>query len=327
MMGRQFVRAAYAVALVGLAVALVASVVRAQSANFNARRTEIRRQAATDRSEASLNGDANRKKLFSLYPTPEITLAKPIVVAAGASAPLSLSGKFSDKTVFVSREDAVELTNPVVAANSFKATVSVAADAPPSWGRIYAYAPVSEAEAWTPAVFIGAPMTFDLASKNGWTIKLAPQTATFKFPKPGTAEVTYKAEFFKPETTTPFETTTGTLTIQAESGAGQYSFMMMAGNSGSAQAEVMELSEKMGALMKAGKFQGPEMASIQKKLEVAQERYMKEVEAQVKDPAAMVKKQDDFGCGTINLSIRRGRVTGNINCGKNVGSSLEVTGR
>jgi hypothetical protein len=327
MTSRQTGRTLYAIALVVLAVTLVAAAVRAQSPAFYAKRTEIQRQAAADREQAQLSGNANQKKLFTLHPTPEIPLAKPVAMAAGSTAPLSIVGKFSDKTTFVSASDGVELTNPVVAANSFKATLSAAAGLPPGWGRIYAFAPVSGAEAWTPAVFIGAPPTFNLNAKNGWTIKLAPQTPAFAFPEPGTATVVYKAEFYKPETTTPFETTTGSLTIEAEGSVGAYTFMMSAGGSGAAMAEVLQLGEKMGVLMKAGKFGGPELTALQKKLEAAQDRYTKETDAQMKDPAAFQKKQDDFGCGTLNLFISKGQISGNVNCGKNVGSSLSFTGK
>jgi hypothetical protein len=327
MMSRQIGRTFYALTLAVLAAALVASAVRAQSTNFQAKRTAIQRQAQADRTAAALGGDANRKKLYSLYPTPEIPLAKPVVMAPGSTAALSMTGTFSDKTTFVSRHDGVELQNPVVAANSFKATVSAAADLPPTWARIHAFAPVSGAEAWAPAVFVGAPATFSLAAANGWSITLAPQAKAFEFPKPGTATVTYKAEYFKPGSATPFETTTGSLTIEAENDPGSYSFMMSAGNSGSAQAETLALAERMAELMKAGKFDSPELAKIQKKMEAAQERWAKEMEAQIKDPAAAQKKQDEFGCDTINLTIRAGSVTGSVSCGKNVGSSLRLTGK
>jgi hypothetical protein len=327
MTNRHTGRTLYALALVALALALVAAAVRAQSTAFYAKRTEIRRQAAEARTQAQLNGDANQKKLYTLYPSPEIVLAKPVVVAAGSTAPLSIVGKFSDKTMFVSATDGVDLTNAVVAANSFKATVSAAAGLPPSWARIYAFAPVSGAEAWTPAIFVGSPRTFSLTATNGWTIKLAPEKPAFAFSKPGTADATYKAEFYKAGATTPFETTTGSLTIEAESSPGSYTFFMSAGSSGSAMAEVQALSEQMGALMKAGKFGGPELEAIQKKMEAAQDRMMKDMEAQIKDPALAQKKQDDFGCGTINVFITRGAVSGNVSCGKNVGSSLNFTGK
>lgn len=327
MMSRQTGRTLYRLTLVIVSVALVASAVRAQSANFQARRTEIQRQAQADRREAALVGDANRKKLYSLYPTPEIRLAKPVILAPGATASVSIAGTFSDKTTFVSNHDGIVLSSPVVAANAFKATVSAAPDLPPTWARIYAFAPVSAAEGWVPAVFVGVPTTYTLAAANGWTITLAPQSKVFEFPRPGTATVTYKAEYFKPGSATPFETTTGSLSIEAESTPGSYTFHMSAGNSGSAMAETMALAERMAELMKAGKIDSPEMARIQKRMEAAQERMQKEMEAQVQDPAAFQKIHDDFGCGTINLTIRAGNVTGSASCGRNVGSSLRLTGK
>lgn len=325
MMKKQMGRTLYVMALVALAVALVASMVRAQSESFNAKRAEIQRQATAAQAQAQLRGDANRQKLYGLYPTPEIPLAKPVVMAAGSTAPLSIVGKFGNKTTFMSATDGVELTNAVVTANSFKATVSVAAGLPPGWGRIWAFAPVSGAEAWTAAVFIGSPRTFNLTAANGWTIKLAPAAPAFGFAKPGTATVAYKAEFFKPGAATPFETTTGSLEIAAESDPGSYTFTM-SGNAGSA-AEMQDLQTKMMALIQAGKVGGPEFAAIQKKVEAASARMMKEMEAQIKDPAAAQKKRDDFGCGTINLSIRSGKVSGDVSCGANVGSSLGLTGK
>ncbi len=323
---RQAGRTLYAAALMALSAALVVSVVRAQSASFTARRAEIRRQAGADREKAQLNGDAKRKTLFGLYPTPEVALAKPVMMSAGSTAPVSLAGKFSDKTMFVSYNDGVDLTNVVVAANSFKATVSAAAGLPPGWGRIYAFAPVSEGEMWIPAVFIGTPRTFTLTAKNGWTIKLAPAAPAFAFTKPGAASVGYKAEFFKPGAATPFETTTGSLELLAESQPGSYTFMLQAGRSG-AQAEMQDLQMKLMELMKANKIASPEFAALQKKMEASTERVMKEMQEQMKDPAAMQRKQDDFGCGTIDLEIRNGQVSGNVTCGKNVGSSLEFTGK
>jgi hypothetical protein len=327
MTSRQTGQTLYAIALVGLSVALVASAVRAQSANFKARRTEIQQRAAADRKQAQLEGEVKRTKLYGLYPTPEIPLAKPVVMSADSTASLSIVGKFSDKTTFVSYNDGVELTNAVVATNSFKATVSAAAGLLPIWGRIYAFAPVSAASAWTPAVFVGSPVTFNLAAANGWIIKLAPQSPAFAITEPGTATITYKADFFKPGATAPFETTTGPLTIEAESSPGSYTFMMSAHNPGSAAAEIEDLTKQVMALANAGKVGSPEFATVQKKMEAAQARWMKEVEAQIKDPASAQKKQDDFGCGTINVSITRGQITGSANCGRNVGSSLTLTGK
>jgi hypothetical protein len=53
----------------------------------------------------------------------------------------------------------------------------------------------------------------------------------------------------------------------------------------------------------------------------------KDLQAQIKDPEAMQKKQDDFGCETISVWTTGGQISGNITCGKNVGSSLSFTGK
>jgi hypothetical protein len=59
-------------------------------------------------------------------------------------------------------------------------------------------------------------------------------------------------------------------------------------------------------------------------MEVVQERMMKEVQAQMADPAAVQKKQDDFGCSSIYVSQGTAGLRGNVSCGKNVGS-LDLT--
>ncbi|MEI6667521.1 MAG: hypothetical protein WCP29_05130 [Acidobacteriota bacterium] len=66
---------------------------RAQSTGVYAKRTAIQKQAAADQARAQLAGDANRRKLFQLHPTPDIPLAKPVMMSAGSTAPLTLAGK------------------------------------------------------------------------------------------------------------------------------------------------------------------------------------------------------------------------------------------
>jgi hypothetical protein len=50
---------------------------------------------------------------------------------------------------------------------------------------------------------------FDLKSPNGYTIKVTPVEKTFTILENRTARVKYQAEFYKPGTTTPFETIVG----------------------------------------------------------------------------------------------------------------------
>jgi hypothetical protein len=311
------------VLLAALAVTAAFAITRAQSNEFYTKRTALRRQAEADQRSQGLAGPANRAKLFSTFPTPEVTLAAAVRMAPGATAPLAFKGKFSDKTTFLSGNDVLTLSDIVVAPNSFKATATVKAGVGPQWARVYAIAPVSGGETWTP-IFIGTPQAYTLtAAKNGWTIQLTPDAKDFAVDT-REAKVGYKAEYFKRGETKPFETATGTLTLNASNMDGSLSFSMQAGNQGSAMAEMEKISLRMGELMKAGKYDSKELADLQKKMEVVQERMMKEVQAQMADPAAVQKKQDDFGCSSIYVSQGTAGLRGNVSCGKNVGS-LDLT--
>lgn len=310
-----------------LVVAVVGALVRAQSKEFYARRQALVSQAKSEQQTAGLSGSANAKALYGKFPTPEISLTTLPTAALqeGQPAPLSFTGKFSDQTTFMSGTEELTLSNVAVAANKFSATAQVAPGFGPGWARVYAFAPVSAAETWVP-IFVGVPRAYTLTAKNGWTVKLTPAAQQFALDRRA-AKVGYKAEYFKPGETKPFETTTGKLELDANnsSSSGSLSFNLEAGNQGAAMAEMEQVSNRMGELMKAGKFQGKEMADLQKRLEVLQAQMTKEVESQIADPAAQQKKQDDFGCRSIFLARNAtGEMTGNINCGKNVGTPQVV---
>jgi hypothetical protein len=325
MIDRRAARTLYGMGLAALSAALVVSAVRAQATGFDARRAEVLRQARADQQAAGLAGDANRARLYGLHSTPELKLAKALVLAPGASGPLALSGRFEAKTTFLSGLEGVELASPVVAPNAFKATVTVAPGMPPGWATVYAFAPVSGAWSSVAAVLVGSPQAYKLSASNGWTIVLTPQARAFSVEDRGRATVAYKADYFKPGVAAAFESLTGSLSLQSFGTPGSYSFSMQPGM-GSAQAEVMALSEQMMPLMQAGKYDSPEFLKLQAKLEDAQQRMTKEMEAQVKDPSAMIRKQEEFGCGSIDLSVRAGRVTGSVRCGSRVGT-LRLTGQ
>jgi hypothetical protein len=310
--------------ILSLTLAALVAITRAQSSGFYAKRTEIQNQAKAEQQAAGLAGSANRKALYTQFPTPEIALGAPVVVAPGQPVPLQLTGKFSEKTTFVSGSDRLVLSGVTVAAGKLTATAHAPQTPLPGWARIYAFSPVSAAETWTP-VFVGTvPPAVTLTASNGWTITLTPDAPKFAITSRD-AKVGYKAEFYKPGEARPFETTSGTLTLDANNTSASLHFGMQPGNQGSAMAEMQQLSARMGELMKAGKYTGKEMQDLQKKLEVTQERVTKELEAQIKDPAAMQRKQDDFGCGSISLEADGANVKGGVSCGKNVGS-LQLKG-
>lgn len=307
-----------------LVVLVAAAFVRAQSSGFEATRTELRRQAQAAQQAEGLAGNANRKALFAKYPTPEIALAKSLSLRPGAAAPLSLTGKFAPGTSLAADSEAIALADVQVTATSVKATVKAADGLAPRWARVYAFAPVSLAETWVP-VFVGVPHSYVLKASNGWTVKVAPDAPAFAVAD-NEARVGYKAEYFKAAEATPFQTTTGYLALNAnDRGAVRYTFMLSAGQAGSAMEEMQELSKKMVELMQAGKVGTKEFDAIQKKVDAAQERFAKEMEAQMADPAAAQRKQDAFGCESIFLTADGPKVTGSISCGKDVGT-LQVTG-
>jgi len=322
----RWTRVLYGAGILTLAVALAVSVVRAQTGGFEARRAEVLRQGKAEQQAAQLAGDTNRAKLYRLYPTPELQLAKALLLAPGSSAPIAISGRFDAKTTFLSQVDGVALASPAVGANSFRATATAAPGLPPLWASVYAFAPVSGAWASVPAVLVGSPLSFRLAASNGWTVSLTPRAKAFVVERPGRATVDYEAGYLKPGSTTPFRKMAGTLTLLPGSTPGSYSFSMQAGDAGSAQAEMMAIAKQMQDLMAAGKLDSPEIPRLQEKLEAAQERMAKEVEAQMKDPAAMLRAEEEFGCGTINLSVSGRQVKGSVACGSRIGT-LRLTGQ
>ena len=162
--------------LAALAVTAAFAMTRAQSNEFYTKRTAIRRQAEADQRAQGLAGNANLKKLFAAFPTPEIAMTAAVRMAPGATAPLSFKGRFSDKTTFLSGNEVLTLADVVVAPNVFKATATIKAGVSPQWARVYAIAPVSAGETWAP-VFVGTPQAYTLTSaKNGWTIQLTPRS-------------------------------------------------------------------------------------------------------------------------------------------------------
>lgn len=315
------------VLMLGLAIASAGVVVRAAtlSSAYQAEVQRLRRDWQAAQQAEGLSGSAQRKALYAKYPTPELTLAKVVALAAGASAPMALSGTFSPQTVFLLENDQVSLSAPTVAANRFSATVTAAPDALPGFARLFAYTPVSGAWTSAPAVLVGTPPTFSLTASNGWTVALVPQAPSFTLDGPR-ASVGYKAEFRRAGESAAFETASGTLTLDGTSSpTDQWSMSITAGEAGSAMEEMMALQAQMGDMNAYLKMTEKQREALTAKLEALSERMTKEAEAMMADPTAAQRKQDAFGCQYVSLTLGAPNVTGHISCGKDVGS-LQVTG-
>ena len=305
-----------------LAIGMAGVLVKAATltSRYDAEMQRLRGEWRSAQQAEGLDPRRGAKALYGAYPTPELTLCKAAVVAPGASAPISCSGKFGKKPTFLVDHDQVTLTPGAVSATSFAATLSVAADAMPAFVRLFAYAPVSGAWSRQGVAVIGAAPTFALTASNGWNVTLTPEARTWSVDHDA-ATIGYRAEYFKPGTTAPFEKMTGALNVSADDRPGNaYTFSMQPGGTGTAMQEYQQLVAKMGDPSAFMKMSAKERAAFEKKMEELGDRMTREMEAMTANPAATVEKQAQFGCGSITLTVEGPQVTGNVSCGQKVGS-------
>jgi hypothetical protein len=315
-------------AVIALGLGMAGAVARAAgTTKFWEKRSAMQRELRAEQERLGLTGSQNQKALYSQFPTPEITLCKPVIVKPGASTPVSLSGKFVEKTVFMAANDDVTLDG-TLAAGKFTGTATAAADAGPGWAPVHAFAPVSGANRSCGAIFIGPVTAYDFKGDNGWTIKVVPTAKTFEL---GGEQATlpYAVTFFKDGEAKPFKTMAGALTLRESDNPSRDVFMQLtaSGAAGSPEAELAEIQRKLShpdAFKKLG------MAEVSR----LSERMGKLMEVQMKDmnsPGWAERQQkeiDDFGCRSIAFSIKTGATTGNVSCGKTIGSNgtVKLTG-
>lgn len=307
-------------AAVGIGVA--GAVVRGASntRKFWEARNAMTREFTAQQRELGLAGSQNRVALYKQYPTPEITLCKPTLLTPGASATVTLTGKFAEKTAFLAGNDQVELSETALAAGKFTAKATAAADALPSYAPIYAFTPVSGAYNACHAVFVGPVTAYDLKGDNGWTIKLTPAAKAFAVKK-GEASLPYQIAFFKDGEATPFKKMTTDLTIREsdEPGKDFYLSLNAQATDGSPEAELAALQKKMMDPQAYMKLPPKEQERIVNRMSELTELQIKKLS----DPAAqqkMQQEQDDFGCSALSFQMQNGAARGYVTCGKNVGS-------
>jgi hypothetical protein len=315
-------------AVIALGLGMAGAVARAAgAAKFWEKRSAMSRESRAEQQRLGLAGRENQKALYSQFPTPEITLCKPVVLTPGGSAPVSLTGKFVEKTAFLAANDDVTLEG-TLAAGKFTGTATAAADAGPGWAPVHAIVPVSGANKSCGAIFVGPVAAYEFKGDNGWTIKLAPQAKAFSI---GESEATlpYAVTFFKDGEAKPFKTMATALTLRDSDNPTRDIFMTLnaSGAAGSPEAELAEIQRK---LSQEDAFKKLGMAEISR----LSERMGKLMEGQMKDMNSpgwaerQQKEQDEFGCRSIAFSVKAGAVTGNVSCGRNIGSngSVKLTG-
>jgi hypothetical protein len=242
--------------------------------------------------------------------------------------PITVPGKFTDKTTFLVANDQVELAPGTVAAGRYTAQATVAADAAIGFAPIFAIAPVSGAYNSCPALFVGQIASYDMTATNGWTIKLTPQAKTFAVGAQE-AKLPYQVTFQKEGEATPFKkmSTAMTFRFNEESGKEIYLSLEPLPGEGSPDAELAEIQKKMSDPQAFTKIPPKEMDRMMNRMTVLTEAKMKAMTAPDYAQKAQ-KEQDDFGCSSVTLVITGPTATGRLACGKNVTSSglLKLTG-
>jgi hypothetical protein len=309
-------------------VALAAGLVRAaNNKKYNDALDGLRKQWAAEQQKRGLNplDTKSREKLFAENPSPEIKLCKVVEVQPDGSAVVEISGKFADGTAFLSDNDAVDLVAPTVAGGQFKATVKAAPGQGPGFVNIHAYSPVSGAHAQCPAVFVNTMYAYDLKAGNGWTIKASPEAKTYTR-KDSNASVQYQVTFYKAGESKPFETMNGTFNLSPGYGPGADMSVSLNEAASGAMAELTEIQKKMQDPQAFMKMSDKERDEVMARMEALTEKMLKEQQAALADPAAMQRKEDEFGCRHLTLKTSSdGAATGSVSCGKNLGS-LNLTG-
>ena len=326
-MGKGMSSVVRAIVVVVLAVGSSVVLVRAASltTKYNTEVQRLRQEWRSQQQAEGLAGSEQQKALYGKYPTPELKLAKAVPVAPGQSAKLSVTGRFAPNTAFLMENDQITLAGGAATGSAFTASVTAAPDAMPGFGRLFAYAPVSGAWTAVAAVFVGTPPTFDLAASNGWVVKVVPQAKAFAISE-SSASVPYVAEFYKPGETAPFETASGSWTIDgSQSPSADLALSLSSGAASGAMAEMEAIQRQMGDVNAFMKMTDAQRDALMARLEKVTEQMSKDAEAMMADPAAAQRKQNAFGCQYLRLEQAGATVSGSISCGKDVGN-LQVTG-
>jgi hypothetical protein len=307
-----------------LMLSLAGGLLRAQSQKFEQARNALNDQAQAQQKQQGLSGD--RAKLFSQYPCPEIPLVKTQQVAPGAAVPIVLNGKFPKGTTLLSDHDGAALLG-TLAGNTFTGRLTVAPNQLPNYVHVYAFTPVSHGFTMTPVAFIGSVYSFDVRGQNGWTIKATPTASAWQVSDQN-AVLPYRVEFYRQNEVKPFETMDAQLSYSSGSTPTNEINMNLQAAASGAAAEMQALSKKMSDTQSFLKLSQAEQTALVNRMGQLQQQMMKEMMTGVSDPAAMQKKQDDFGCHNLTLRAgQSGSVSGTVQCGRNVNNgSLTVNG-
>jgi hypothetical protein len=304
-----------------LAALALFAVLRAANTRYQAQYKQMREAAVAEQKKLGLVAESSRKELFAKFPTPQITLVKIAAAAPGGTVDVAVGGKIPAGTRFLCYDDEVEVVKEAATATEYRATLRVAPNAPFGFVNMDAFTPVSMGRIRRAVAFVGARHNWDLKASNGWRIALKMTSAGFQL-KSENAEATYQAEFYRQNEAKPFETRSARVSLHSSSNmSNSLSISLTGGDEG---------MDELTAL--AAKMQNPQVMNnpeeVQKliaRMEQLQAAQAKRVQAMLADPAAVQRKEDEFGCHNISINYSGAAAKGNMGCGKKVGR-LELTG-
>ncbi len=262
------------------------------------------------------------------FASPGIRIQK---LLPGSSLAVTVRGDFPSGTTILSERDGVTLSDAALSATTYSARLTIPPDEAPGFVRLWAFTLIGGIEGSTAVALVDTLYRFDLKSPNGYTVKIAPVEKTFTIRDNKFAKVKYQAEFYKPGEAKPFETVTGDQTFYVgdaplESHTPYARLEISLGQSTSSpQAEIEAISKKMGD----PKTTEAERNALMARMGEVQRKMLEDMtKAFQTDPASLNKKQDDFGCGFVQLYPSKGGVVeGRFSCGQNFnGGELKVTG-
>ena len=251
-------------------------------------------------------------------------------VLPGSSLGVTVRGDFPTGTTILSERDGVTLSGAALTTTTYSARLTIPPDEAPGFVRLWAFSPIG-IEGPTAVALVDTFYRFDLKSPDGYTVKIAPVDKTFTIEDNKRARARYKAEFYKPGESKPFETLTGDQSFSVaeapyESHTPYARLEISFGQSTtSPQAELEAINNKMSD----PKTTDAERNALMARMGAIQTKMLEEMTQALKtDPSSLNKKQDDFGCGFMQLYPSKGGVVeGNFGCGQNFHDGvLKVTG-
>lgn len=282
--------------------------------NFQAERKRLQIWAAENRKEQHLEVTA---ALLRINPFAGGAPAMP-KVTPGGSVVVTIPGEYPAGTVVISERDSVSLSATKMTAKGYSTRLTVAADEFPGFAQLLAMTPISFDinQSFLAVAFIDAVYRIDLMSPTGIKVTVTPLERSFAMDPAGkNARLRYRAEFYRPGETKPFQTLIGIQDFSSDEHASAHFDVSFNHAADSPQEQLENLNRKMVD----PKTTEAERNALMVRIAQLSQQLMDDATKAFNDPATASRTVDDFGCGLVQLyrGASAGTVEGMFSCGKN----------